>query len=120
MGIGRSLLPGCWDGGRRLLGCGLGWSAGGGGTEAGTKAGASACNLVNCPPNDLPPVTVLSCGTGFVTRSGKVRVPPRPLLRFLRLSEPFRAWVVGGDSGMLDKVVMSAMLGRRVLLAVGF
>ena len=84
---------------------------GGGGTEAGTKAGASACSLVNWPPNDLPPVTVLSCTVGFVPRSGKVRALPRPLLRFLRLSELFDAWVVDEGSGILDEVVMSAMLG---------
>lgn len=47
-------------------------------------------------------------------------MPPRPLLRFLRLSELFGAWVAEGDSGMLDKVVMSAMFGRRVLVVVGF
>jgi hypothetical protein len=47
-------------------------------------------------------------------------VPPRPLLRFLRLSEPFGAWIADGDSSMLDKVVMSAMMGRRVLVAIGF
>lgn len=46
-------------------------------------------------------------------------MPPRPLLRFLRLSELFGAWVVDEDSGMLDKVAMSAMLGRRVMAAVG-
>jgi hypothetical protein len=65
-------------------------------------------------------VTVLSCGVGFVPRSGKVRAPPRPLLRFLRLSELFGAWVEGEDSVMLDKVAMSAMLDRRVMLVVGF
>jgi hypothetical protein len=93
---------------------------GGGGTEAGTKAGASACSLVSWPPNDLPPVTVLSCSAGFVPRSGKVRTPPRPLLRFLRVSELFGAWVADEDSGMLDKVAMSAMLDRRVMVVVGF
>jgi hypothetical protein len=92
---------------------------GGGGSEAGTKAGASACSLVNWPPNDLPPVTVLSCSARFVPRLGKVRAPPRPLLRFLPGSELFGAWVVDDDSGMLDKVAMSAMLNRRVMVVVG-
>jgi hypothetical protein len=65
IGISGWLPAGFCEGGRCLVGRGPASLVESGGTEAGTKVGASGCNLVSWPPNDLPPVTVLSCNVGL-------------------------------------------------------
>jgi hypothetical protein len=118
-GISGWLPAGFCDGGRCRVGRNCDWPDGGGGTDAGTKVGASGCNRVNCPPKDLPPATALSCdgglGFGRLPEEGPTP-PPRPRLRFLGLwlSKIFCAGVVAVAPGMADGVARAAIVERRL------